>query len=242
MYAVFKREFFSLLNSLMAYVAMGVFLLVAGLLLWCFPDTSILSYGYAELTGFFNLAPLLFLFLVPALTMRAFAEERREGTYILLASRPLTDWQIITGKYLACVLLMALSLLPTLIYVYTLLKLGLPEGNLDTGATLGAYLGLLLLGSIFTAIGVFASSLTRNQVIAFALAVLLCFFFWNGFGALSQLFAGSATESALSWLSVSTHYQSMGRGVLDTRDLVYFITLNLCFLGLTRLVIGGRQW
>lgn len=242
MYAVFKRELFSLLNSLMAYITIGVFLLASGLLLWFFPDTSILEYGYAELNGFFNLAPFLFLFLIPAMTMRSFAEERREGTYILLATRPVTDWQIIFAKYLACFVLVIFALLPTLIYSYSLAELALPKGNIDTGAIIGSYIGLLLLGAAFVSIGIFASSLTKNQVVAFALSVFMCFFAYSGFEAMSQIFGLRAIENILLHLSVNEHYQSMSRGVLDTRDLVYFLTFIIAFLGLTKLVIGGRKW
>jgi len=242
MYAVFKRELFSLLNSLMAYITIGVFLLVSGLLLWFFPDTSILEYGYAELNGFFSLTPFLFMFLIPAITMRSFAEERREGTYILLASRPLTEWQIILGKYFACLTLVLFALIPTLLYYYSIVQLGMPKGNIDGGAVAGSYIGLLLLGSAFAAIGIFASSVTKNQVIAFAVAVFLSFIAYSGFDALSKIFAFGKLEDVFSWLSVNEHFQSMSRGVLDTRDLVYFLTFILLFLGMTRLVIGGRKW
>ncbi|MES2455283.1 MAG: gliding motility-associated ABC transporter permease subunit GldF [Bacteroidota bacterium] len=242
MYAVFKRELFGLLNSLMAYITIGVFLLASGLLLWFFPDTSILEYGYAELNGFFSLAPFLFLFLIPAFTMRSFAEERKEGTYILLATRPLSDWQIVLAKYLSCMVLLAFSLIPTFVYCYSIYHLSLPEGNVDTGAILGSYLGLLLLGAAFTAIGVFTSSITKNQVIAFALSVLVCFIVYSGFDALSKIYALRFAESWLLTLSLNTHYQSISRGVLDTRDLVYFVSMVLVFLGATKLVLGGRKW
>lgn len=242
MYAVFKRELFSLLNSLMAYITIGIFLLALGLLLWFFPDTSILEYGYAELTGFFTLAPFLFMFLIPALTMRSFAEERREGTYILLATRPLTDWQIILAKYWACLVLVFFAILPTLIYYYAIVQLGLPQGNIDGGAVTGSYAGLLLLGAAFTAIGIFASAVTKNQVIAFAVAVFICFIAYQGLDAMSRIFALQYLETILLALSVNEHYQSVSRGVLDTRDLVYFISFATLFLGLTRLVIGGRKW
>jgi len=242
MYAVFKRELFSLLNSLMAYITIGVFLLASGLLLWVFPDTSILDYGYAELSGFFSLAPFLFMFLIPAITMRSFAEERKEGTYILLATRPLTDWQIIFAKYFSCFLLVWFALLPTLIYYYSIYRLGLPAGNIDSGAVIGSYIGLLLLGASFTAVGIFASSVTKNQVVAFAVSVFICFIAYSGFDAMSKIFGLRYFENLLLGLSINEHYQAISRGVLDTRDLVYFITLVLVFLGLTRLVLGGRKW
>ena len=226
----------------MAYITIGVFLLVSGLLLWFFPDTSILEYGYAELNGFFSLTPFLFMFLIPAITMRSFAEERREGTYVLLASRPLTDWQIILAKYFACLMLVLFALIPTLLYYYSVVQLGLPKGNIDGGAVAGSYIGLLLLGAAFAAIGIFSSSVTKNQVIAFAVAVLLSFIAYSGFDALGKIFASTVLEDVFGWLSINTHFQSMSRGVLDTRDVVYFITFILVFLGLTRIVIGGRKW
>jgi len=242
MYAVFKRELMGLLNSLMAYITIGVFLLASGLLLWFFPDTSILEYGYAELTGFFSLAPFLFMFLIPAITMRSFAEERREGTYVLLAIRPVTDWQIILAKYLACLVLVLFALIPTSIYYYTIYQLGLPQGNIDGGAVTGSYIGLLLLGSAFVAVGIFTSSLSKNQVVAFALSVFICFIAYSGFDAISQLFVLSYFETVFLSLSVNEHYQSISRGVLDTRDLIYFITFAALFLVATKAVTGGRKW
>jgi ABC-2 type transport system permease protein len=242
MYAVFKRELFSLLNSLMAYITIGIFLLASGLLLWFFPDTSILDYGYAELNAFFTLAPFLFLFLIPALTMRSFAEERREGTYVLLVLRPLTDWQIILAKYFSCLILILFALIPTGVYYFSIYKLGFPEGNIDGGAVIGSYLGLILLAASYTAIGILSSSLTKNQVVAFAIAVFLCFIAYSGFDAMSKVFGLRSVESLLLGLSISNHYQSISRGVLDTRDLVYFLTFILLFLGLTKIVIGGRKW
>lgn len=242
MYAVFKRELFSLLNSLMAYITIGIFLLAAGLLLWFFPDTSILDYGYAELTGFFSLAPFLFMFLIPAISMRSFAEERREGTYILLATRPLTDWQIIAAKYCACLILVLFSLIPTFIYYYSISKLAMPSGNVDTGAVIGSYIGLLFLGASFTAVGVFASAITKNQVIAFAIAVFICFIMYNGFDALAKMELPATFQNFFVFISVNEHYQSISRGVLDTRDAIYFLSLVTFFLLLTRFAIGGRKW
>ena len=242
MYAVFKRELFSLLNSMMAYITIGVFLLASGLLLWFFPDTSILEYGYAELTGFFSLTPFLFIFLIPAITMRSFAEERREGTYVLLATRPLTDWQIILAKYFACFVLLIFTLVPTLIYYYSIYQLGLPKGNIDTGAVIGSYSGLLLLAGVFVSIGIFASSITKNQVIAFAITVFICFITYNGFDALAKIYSLHDLAPMLAFFSVNEHYQSMSRGVLDTRDVVYFLTVAGFFLGLTYFVNSGWKW
>ena len=242
MYPVFKRELFSLLNSLLAYITIGIFLLASGLLLWFFPDTSILEYGYAEMTSFFSLAPFLFLFLIPALTMRSFAEERREGTFVLLATRPITEWQIILAKYFSCLTLVLFALLPTLVYYVSIYSLGLPKGNIDGGAVIGSYIGLVLLSSAYTAIGIFSSSTTKNQVVAFAVAVFLCFITYNGFDAMSKVFSLRSLEGIFLSLSLNEHYQSISRGVLDSRDLIYFFTFVLVFLGLTKLVMGGRKW
>jgi ABC-2 type transport system permease protein len=226
----------------MAWITIGVFLLAMGLLLWFFPDTSILDYGYAELNGFFSLVPFLFMFLIPAVTMRSFAEERREGTYVLLASRPLTEWQIVLGKYLASLVVIVLALLPTLIYWYSIHVLSLPGGNVDSGAIIGSYVGLLFLSAAFTAAGIFASALTSSQVVAFATSVLICFLAFSGLEQASGVFALQSVESVLLSLSFNTHYQSMSRGVLDTRDLVYFLTVILFFLGFTKMLIERRRW
>jgi ABC-2 type transport system permease protein len=241
MYAVFKREFFSFLSSMVAYITIGVFLLVSGLLLWFFPDTSILDYGYAELDGFFSLVPYLFMFLIPAITMRSFAEERREGTYELLITKPIHVWQIIGAKYLASLVLVLFALIPTLIYYYSISKLGFPEGNIDAGSVIGSYIGLFLLGAAFTSIGIFASALTKNQVIAFVICAALCAFSFLGFDYLSKITVLQGIESTITNLGINQHYTSISRGVLDTRDLLYFITFSVLFLCFTKLIIGGKR-
>lgn len=240
MYSILKKEISSYLSSLVAYVTIGVFLLVLGLFLWVFPDTSILEYGYASLESLFSTAPYLFMFLIPAITMRSMAEERREGTFELLVTRPLTDWQIILGKYFACVLLVVFALVPTLVYYYSVNVLGAPQGNIDSGAVIGSYIGLFLLGASFCAIGLFASAITRNQIIAFTIAVFLCFFVFSGFDSLSQLL--SLQNLGLQELGITSHYESVSRGVLDTRDLGYFIVLSGFFIWLALLaVVKQRQ-
>jgi len=235
MYSILKKEISSYLSSLVAYVTIGVFLVVLGLFLWVFPDSSILDYGYAGLDSLFSTAPYLFMFLVPAITMRSLAEERREGTFELLLTRPLTDWQIVVGKYLASLVLILFALLPTLVYYYSVYTLGTPVGNIDTGAVVGSYIGLFLLGASFAAIGLFASSISKNQIIAFTIAVFLCFFFYSGFDSLSQIL--SLQNLTLENFGITEHYQSVSRGVLDTRDLVYFIILAGIFLWLTLFVL-----
>lgn len=235
MYSILKKEITSYLSSLVAYVTIGVFLLVMGLLLWVFPDSSILEYGYATLENFFGTAPYLFMFLIPAITMRSLAEERKEGTFELLLTRPLTDWQIIIGKYLAAVIIVLFALIPTLIYYYSVYTLGAPQGNIDTGGVIGSYIGLFLLGSAFAAIGLLASAVSKNQIVAFIIAVFLCFFFYSGFDSISNIL--SLQSFNLQDLGINEHYQSISRGVLDTRDLVYFIILTGLFIGLTLLVL-----
>ncbi|PTR00888.1 protein involved in gliding motility GldG [Mucilaginibacter yixingensis] len=239
MYQILKKEITAYLSSLVAYITIGAFLLVMGLLLWVFPESSILDYGYAGLDGLFSTAPYLLMFLIPAITMRSLAEERREGTFELLATRPLTNTQIVLGKYLACVVLLLFTLLPTLFYYYTVYQLGLPVGNVDTGGVIGSYIGLFLLGCAFTAIGIFASGVTRNQIIAFVIAVFLCFFFYSGFDSLGGLF--SLQDSSIQQLGITEHYQSVSRGVLDTRDLAYFIILSALFILLTLFALIRQQ-
>ncbi|WP_029275392.1 gliding motility-associated ABC transporter permease subunit GldF [Pedobacter borealis] len=241
MYAVFKRELFSFLSSMVAYITIGIFLLVSGLLLWFFPDTSVLDYGYAELDGFFSLVPYLFMFLIPAITMRSFAEERREGTYELLITRPIQIWQIVVAKYLASLVLVLFALIPTLIYYYSISKLGFPEGNIDSGSVIGSYIGLFLLGAAFTSMGIFSSALTKNQVIAFVISAALCAFAFLGFDYSSQLAAFQSMENVVSSLGINQHYTSISRGVLDTRDLIYFISFSVLFLLFTKIIIGGKR-
>ncbi len=235
MLTILKKEISSYLSSLVAYVTIGFFLLVLGLFLWVFPESSIINYGYAGLDSLFSTAPYLFMFLVPAITMRSLAEERKEGTFELLATRPLTDWQIVLGKYFASIVLLFFALLPTLVYYYSVYILGNPHGNIDTGGVIGSYIGLFLLGAVFCAIGLFASSISKNQIIAFTIAVFLCFFFYSGFDSLGQLL--SLQSLTLENLGITQHYQSVSRGVLDTRDLTYFIVLAGLFICLTLVML-----
>ncbi len=235
MLSILKKEIVSYLSSLVAYITIGVFLLVLGLFLWVFPDSSILNYGFASMESLFTTAPFLFMFLVPAITMRSLAEERKEGTFELLLTRPLTDWQIVVGKYLASVVIVFFALVPTVVYYYSVYSLGSPQGNIDTGGVIGSYIGLFLLGGCFCAIGIFASSISKNQIIAFTIAVFLCFFFYSGFDSLSQLLSLQSFD--LENFGITNHYQSVSRGVLDTRDLVYFIIIAGLFLSLTLFIL-----
>ena len=235
MLSIFFKEINVFLSSLIGYLAIGVFLLVTGLFLWVFPDYSVIGYGFSSLEGFFRMAPYVFLFLIPAITMRMFAEEIQSGTIELLHTRPLSDWQIILGKYLACVALIALAILPTLVYYYSVHELGSPRGNLDQGATWGSYLGLLLLGSVFAAIGLFASSITSNQIVAFLLAFFFCAFFYEAFSSLARLevFFGRR-DAFVEALGINYHYASISRGLVDSRDLLYFGSIIGAFLFATK--------
>ncbi len=242
MLTILNKEITSFFSSLVAYIAIGVFLIAMGLLLWVFPDSSILEYGYAGLDSLFNIAPYIFMFLIPAVTMHSLAEEKKEGTFELLATSPLTDWQIILGKYFACLLIVVLALLPTSIYYFTVYQLGVTKGNIDTGAIIGSYIGLFLLGCAFTSIGIFASSLSKNQIISFIVSVFLCFFAFSGFDSISQIISLQKLDSFISGLGLNQHYQSISRGVLDTRDLVYFLSFITLFLVITKTILGGRKW
>ncbi len=241
MLTILQKEFNAFLNSPVAYVVLGVFLIATGLFVWVFPDSSVLDYGYADLQTLFNLAPWIFLFLIPAITMRTFAEEKKAGTIELLLTRPLTDGQIIGGKYLACLLLALLALVPTLLYYYSVYQLGNPEGNIDSAATVGSYLGLALLAAVFAAIGILASALTRDQIIAFLVAVVGCFLVYSGFDSLASVLEGSAAYY-VGQLGIAAHYRDLSKGLIDSRDLMYFLSLIADALLATRLVLQSRNW
>ena len=243
MFILYKKEINSFLNSLLGYIVITVFLLVNGLFLWVFPlESNIIDFGYASLDGLFLLAPFVFLFLIPAITMRFFAEEKRSGTIELLMTKPLTDIQVILAKYLAGLTLVFISLLPTLIYFYSVYQLGFPKGNIDTGGMWGSYIGLLFLGASFVAIGLFASSLTDNQIISFILAALLCGFIYIGFEFIYNLNLFGNVDLFIKTLGISSHYSYMSKGVIDTRDLLYFISLIALFILLTKISLETRKW
>ncbi len=242
MFAIYRKEVNAFFSSLIAYFVIGLFLLVLGLLLFVFPDTSILNAQYASLDQLFDLAPFIFTFLIPAITMRTFAEEYQQGTMEFLLTKPLRLSGLVLGKYLASVTLVAFALFPTLLYFYTVYQLGAPVGNVDSGAIWGSYLGLLLLGAVFTAIGLFASALTENQIAAFALATFLGFIWYWGFDLFSQLplFIGRV-DDVVQMIGLDYHYRSVSRGVLDSRDLVYFLSLITFFLSLTVIRINPKR-
>ncbi|MFC2101758.1 gliding motility-associated ABC transporter permease subunit GldF [Bacteroidota bacterium] len=243
MYTLFKKELNGFLNSLIGYIVVIVFLLVIGLFLWVFPlQFNIFDFGYANVDGLFLLAPFVFLFLIPAITMRSFADERRSGTLELLMTQPLTDLQVILAKFFAGMVLVVFSLIPTLVYVYTVYRLGLPPGNLDLGSIWGSYIGLVMLGGAFVSIGIFSSSLSDNQIVSFILAVFLCFFMYIGFEFIYTFVISGKTGLMIQALGLSEHYSSMSRGVIDTRDLVYFLSVMALFVLLTKVKLESRKW
>lgn len=243
MYALFKKEISNFLSSLIGIMVIVVFLLITGLFLWVFQsDFNILNYGYASLDGLFILAPWVFLFLVPAVTMRSFAEENRTGTIEMLTTKPLSEWQIIWAKFLASVALVLLALIPTAVYYFSVYRLGFPVGNLDTGGIMGSYIGLFLLSASFVSIGVFCSSVTNNQILAFILSVFLCGFMYIGFELIYSLSLFGRIDLFIQRLGMAAHYGSISRGVVDTRDVLYFLSVIAIFLCMTKLVLASRKW
>lgn len=242
MIQILLKEINLFLNSLIAYVIIAVFLTGIGLLMWVFPETSVLDYGFADMSSFFSLCPYIFMFLIPAITMRMFSEEKRAGTMELLLTRPIRDIDIILGKYFAGVFLVAFSILPTLLYYFTISYLGNPVGNIDTAGVTGSYFGLFLLGAVFTSIGIFSSSFTENQVTAFIIAVFLCFFLYFGFNAVSGVGMFRSISDSIDQLGILYHYNSMSKGLIDTRDLIYFLSIISGMLLLTNLILRSRKW
>jgi len=231
--AILKKEFNSFFASPIAYLVIGVFLLINGLFLWIFKDDfNILNAGFADLNPFFFLSPWLFLFLIPAITMKSFADELNSGTIELLKTKPVSDWQIIMGKFWASLLLVVVALIPTLTYVYTIYQLGKPTGNIDFGSTIGSYMGLLFLAATYTAVGLFTSTLSKNQIVAFIIAVFITFFLYYGFDAISNSLGNDLT---IKKMGINEHFKSISRGVIDTRDLLYFLSVTVFFLYLTKM-------
>lgn len=232
MLSILIREINFFFTSSIGYLIIGIFLVINGLFLWVFNGNfNILDYGFSDLTSFFELAPWIFLFLIPAVTMRAFSDEKKTGTIELLFTKPISIKNIVLGKYLGAVVLIGLALLPTLLYVLTISQLGNPPGNWDFGSTLGSYLGLLFFVLAYTAIGIFSSTLSENQIVAFIIAVFLCFFMYYGFEGIGSLLNNS--DLVLASLGMKDHFNSMARGVLDTRDIIYFLSISILFISFT---------
>jgi len=232
MKSILLREIKSFFGSPIGYLVIAIFLLLNGLFLWVFEgDFNIPNSGFADLSPFFTLAPWILIFLIPAVTMRSFSDEKKQGTIELLFTKPLSLWQIVNGKFFGAFLLILIAIIPTLIYVFVLSSLGNPEGNLDFGSTLGSYFGLLFLIGAYTSIGIFTSTLSENQIVAFIISVFLCFIFYFGFDGISS-FAGSF-DLVVSSIGMDYHFKSMSRGVLDTRDILYFVSITVLFLSFT---------
>lgn len=232
MKALLLREIKSFFGSPVGYLVIAIFLLLNGLFLWVFEgDFNILNAGFADLTPFFTIAPWIFIFLIPAVTMRSFSDERKQGTIELLFTKPLSISQIVTGKFFGAFTLIVIALLPTLIYVMVIYNLGSPQSNIDMGSTIGSYFGLLFLIAGYTAIGIFTSTLSDNQIVAFIASVFLCFAFYYAFEGLAN-YAGSFSTTVAS-LGMDYHFRSISRGVLDTRNIIYFISITVLFLSLT---------
>ncbi len=232
MKAILLREIKSFFGSPIGYLVIAIFLILNGLFLWFFEgDYNILNSGFADLSPFFSLSPWILIFLIPAVTMRSFSDEKKQGTLELLLTKPISLWEIVNGKFLGALLLIVIAIIPTFIYVYVISSLGMPEGNIDMGSTMGSYFGLLFLISGYTAIGIFTSTLSENQIVAFIIAVFLCFLFYFGFEGISTFF--KSFEPFVAALGMDNHFKSMSRGVIDTRDILYFVSITFLFLSFT---------
>lgn len=233
MLPILKKEFNSFFASPIAYLVIGIFLLVNGLFLWVFNDDfNILNAGFADLNNFFLLAPWVLLFLIPAITMKTFADEFSTGTIEILKTRPVTNWQIVLGKFFAALLLIVIAIIPTFVYAYSISQLVDSTGNVDFGSIIGSYLGLFLLASSYAAIGLFTSTLSKNQIVAFLIGVFIAFFLYYGFDAIADLFGNSSYTVKL--FGMNEHFKSIGRGVIDTRDILYFLSITIFFLFMTK--------
>lgn len=232
MKSIVLREIKSFFGSIMGYLVIALFLIGNGLFLWVFEgEYNILNSGFADLSPFFTLAPMILIFLIPAVTMRSFSDEKKQGTLELLLTKPLPIWQIALGKFLGSMLLIFIAVIPTLLYVKVILDLGMPEGNLDLGSTVGSYLGLILLIASYCAIGIFSSTFSDNQIVAFLISLAICFAFYFGFESLSLIIPNF--QSLISSFGMLHHFKSIGRGVIDTRDVIYFLSISVLFLSFT---------
>jgi ABC-2 type transport system permease protein len=241
-FAIFQKEVGSFFNSLIAYIVMAVFLIAIGLIVWVFPESNILDYGYADLNSFFGLAPYVLIFLIPAITMRSIAEESRNGTLELLLTKPLLNRDLILGKFFANWLLVLITISPTLLYYISVYQLGNPIGNVDSAAVFGSYIGLMLLSGVLVSMGIWSSAINDNQIVAFVLGVFLAFIWYIGFGSVSSLFADGFSAQFFSWLALDEQYKALGKGLIDSRNVVYLFSLIFFFLILTyRRVEGLRQ-
>jgi ABC-2 type transport system permease protein len=241
MLAILQKELKGFFSSLIAYVIIGFFLLIIGLWMWFFPETNVLDTGYADLQPLFRLGPYVFMFLVPAITMGSLAEERKSGTLEILLTSPITPLQLILGKYLASLVIIGCILSLTTLYYFSIAYLADPSGNIDTAAVVGSYLGLMLLAATFAGIGIAASSLTQSQIIAFLVGVLGCFLLYQGFDAWSTLKTWKSYALLIAQCGLLYHYEALGRGVIDSRDLIYFMSVIVILIAATRLFTSYKR-
>lgn len=241
MFNIYLKELNSFLSSLIAYIVISVFLVAMGLLVWVFPETNVMDYGYSDMGVFFNMAPFVLMFLVPAVTMKMISEESNTGTIEILVVKPVTKLQIILGKYFAALTLVIMAILPTFVYYFSLYQLSSPVGNIDTAGIAGSYIGLFLLSSVFCSLGILTSSLTKNQVIAFITATFISFILFTGLNSFAGINVWSSLSLPLSKLSLEFHYNAMSKGVLDTRDIIYFIGANVIFLYFSNLSLSNKR-
>jgi ABC-2 type transport system permease protein len=241
--AIFRKELNVFFSSLIGYIAITIFLVANGLFAWVFPETNILDDGFATLDAFFNFAPWILMFLIPAITMRSFAEEKNSGTIEFITTRPVTDFQIIFGKYLAALVLVVFSIIPTITYYFTVRAMASPAGNVDTGGIMGSYIGLLFLSGTFVAIAMFTSAITNNQIVAFIAGMFGCFFLFLAFDSLSLIpvFVGNV-DAYFNAISINQHYRNISKGYIDLRDVVYFISMMALFLLMTKTALSSRKW
>jgi len=241
-FTITKKELRSFFSSATGYIVLAIFLIGGALFLWVFPNQyNVLDSGYASLDGLFALAPMLFLFLCPAITMRLFAEEKQQGTLEMLLSRPISKLSLVIGKALSGWLLVIIALAGTLVWYFSINLLAVPVGNVDSGAFWGSFIGLLLLSGVYVSIGVFASSIADNQVVAFMIAAILCFALYIGFDFIGALFSNGTTSQFISSIGIDYHYKSISRGVVDSRDLLYFIVVSAIFLFLSKIVLEKKR-
>lgn len=242
MLTLYLKEIKGFLSTLQGYIISGLFILTTALFLWVIPGSwNIPMSGYASLNGFFELAPWLYLFFIPAISMRIFADEYHTGTIELILTRPIRKINIVLAKYLATVTLIIIALIPTLIWIFSVSSMAQPSGNIDFGAIWGSYIALILLGSSYAAIGVFGSSLTNNQVVAFLITLALCFLMYSGFGLLGSAPGINKLTGYMTALGIESHYQSMSRGVIDSRDVLYFMSVILFFILSTRFILTQKK-
>jgi ABC-2 type transport system permease protein len=240
-YVFLKKEISGFFSSLTGFIVIAVFLIANSLFLWVFPgDYNVLDNGYADLDTLFFMAPWIFLFLVPAVTMRLFADEKRTGTIELVFTKPITELQIVFAKYFSGIILVIFSLIPVLIYFVSVGLLGDPVWNIDSGAFWGSFVGLFFLAAVYVSIGVFASALTDNQIIAFLVSMIISFFFYIGFEAVSFLDLWGESSMLIEKLGINAHYKSMSRGVIDSRDIIYFLAVSGLFILMTKTVLKNR--